>query len=274
MVKIVMDLGINHNGSLDIAFKLIDIARASGCQYVKFQKRYIPLVYTREELDTPRVSPWGTTTEQQKKGLEFETNDYRQISEYCKRQGIEWFASAWDVKSASLMGNGYDTCFQKIPSALITNRPLLEVTRSINKPVIISTGMSTPAEIKACVDFLGEQIEYILHCTSTYPSKPEEQNLNMIKTLKELYGDKHKIGFSNHSPGLIFMAAAVALGAEMLEYHGTIDRSMYGTDQASSIEPEGSFKLGKYVRALEAAMGNGEKCVYESEIPILRKLRR
>jgi N-acetylneuraminate synthase len=274
MVKIVYEVGINANGSLPLAFQMIDIAKASGCEYVKFQKRHIPTVYTREELDMPVESPWGTTAEHQKKGREFETNDYRQISEYCKRQEMKWFASAWDVKSASLMGNGYDTCFQKIPSALITNRPLLEVTRSINKPVIISTGMSTQAEIKACVDFLGDQIEYILHCTSTYPSKPEEQNLNMIKTLKMEYGGKYKIGFSNHSPGLIFMVAAVALGAEMLEYHGTKDRSMYGTDQAASIEPEGSFKLGKYVKAIDAAMGDGIKQVYESEIPIIAKLRR
>jgi N-acetylneuraminate synthase len=273
MVQLVYEVGINASGSLDTAFKMIDIARASGCQYVKFQKRYIPLVYTREELDTPRVSPWGTTTEQQKKGLEFETNDYRQISEYCKRQGIEWFASAWDVKSASLMGNGYDTCFQKIPSALITNRPLLEITRSINKPVIISTGMSTPAEIKACVDFLGDQIEYILHCTSTYPSKPEEQNLNMIRTLKMEY-PKYKIGFSNHSPGLIFMVAAMSLGAEMIEFHGCLSRADYGSDQAASIEPEGVFKLGKYAKAFDVALGDGKKRVYPSEEPIIRKLRR
>jgi sialic acid synthase SpsE len=205
--------------------------------------------------------------------LEFETHEYTQIQDYCAKKEMPWFASAWDVRSAMLMGNGYDTAYQKIPSALITNLEILETTRSINKPVIISTGMSTPQEIKACVEYLGPQVEYILHCTSTYPSKPEEQNLAMIRTLKTEY-PKYRIGFSNHSPGLTFMVAAVALGAEMLEYHGTIDRSIYGSDQAASIEPEGSFKLNKYVRSLELALGDGTKQVYPSEIPILKKLRR
>jgi N-acetylneuraminate synthase len=273
MTKIVMDEGINHNGSLDMAFDLIDVAKAAGCHYVKFQKRHIPSVYTPEELAVPRESPWGTTTEQQKRGLEFETNEYRQIDEYCKKKGIEWFASAWDVRSAILMGNTYNVAYQKIPSALITNLSILEITKSINIPVIISTGMSTEEEIRDCVDFLGDQIEYILHCTSTYPSKPMEQNLKMITTLKEWF-PKYRIGFSNHSPGLTFMIAAVALGAEMIEFHGTMDRSSYGSDQAASIEPEGVFKLCKYIRAIDMAMGDGIKQVYPSEVPILKKLRR
>jgi N-acetylneuraminate synthase len=273
MVKIVYEIGINSNGSLPLTYQMIDVAKASGCDYVKFQKRHIPTVYTSEELSTPRISPWGTTTEQQKKGLEFETYEYSQIQDYCAKKEIAWFASAWDVRSAALMGKGYDTSYQKIPSALITNMEILEVTKSINKPVIISTGMSTPAEIRSCVEYLGDQIEYILHCTSTYPSKPAEQNLRMIKTLKVEYPG-YRIGMSNHSPGLTFMVAAVALGAEMLEAHATLDRSLYGSDQAASIEPEGWFRLNKYIKSLELAIGDGVKKIYDSEIPILNKLRR
>ena len=272
--KLVAEIGINHNGDLDIAKQLIDVAHAAGCDYVKFQKRHIPLVYTPEELATPRESPWGMTTMEQKKGLEFEVWEYQKISDYCKQKGIGWFSSAWDINSVALMGQ-YDTAYQKIPSALITNMAILEATKAINKPVIISTGMSTHAEILTCLDYLGHQIEYVLHCTSTYPSKPEEQNMNCIPAMKKaFYVEKFKIGFSNHSPGLTFMSIAVALGAEMIEFHITLDRAMYGSDQSSSIEPEGVFHLVKNIRAIEEAMGDGIKRILPSEIPILRKLRR
>lgn len=272
--KLVAELGINHNGDLNIAKQLIDVACAAGCQYVKFQKRHIPLVYTPEELAVPRESPWGTTTMEQKKGLEFEVWEYQKISEYCKHKGVEWFASSWDVNSAALMGS-FDTAYQKIPSALITNMDILEITKSINKPVIISTGMSTYGEVLTCLDYLGHQVEYVLHCTSTYPCKPEEVNLNCIPAMKKaFYIEKFKIGFSNHSPGLTFIPVAVAMGAEMIEFHITLDRAMYGSDQSSSIEPEGVFHLVKNIRAIEEAMGDGVKKIFPSEIPIMKKLRR
>ena len=271
-VELIYEVGINANGDLALAKKLIDVAYSAGCQYVKFQKRNIDLVYTKEELDKPRESQWGTTTREQKEGLEFSFDEYVEIKKYCKGK-IGWFASPWDLESLTqlyALGSEYI----KIPSALITNETLLHQCKLHNTPVILSTGMSTMAMIDRAVKILGkDKIYCIMACTSTYPSKPEELNLNFIKTLKEVY-PWAKIGFSNHSPGVIYMAIAVALGAEVIEFHGTLDRSLPGSDQASSIEPEGVYKLSKWVKGIELAMGDGVKKIYDSELPIMAKLRR
>jgi N-acetylneuraminate synthase len=271
--QIVLEVGINANGSLELAKKLIDVAHAAGCDFVKFQKRNIELVYSQEELNSKRESQWGTTFREQKAGLEFGTDEYDEIAHHCAGK-IGWFASPWDMDSLNFL-NGYESCeFIKIPSALITDLAFLGACGRGKKPVILSTGMSTMAMIIRAVDTIGRsKLHCIMHCTSTYPSKPSELNLNFIKTLKEIF-PWAKIGFSNHNPGVIYMPIAVALGAEMIEFHGTLDRSMPGSDQAASIEPEGTFKLVKYIRGIEEAMGDGVKRIYDSELPIIKKLRR
>lgn len=271
-VKLVCELGINHNGNLATAKKLIDVACMAGVDYVKFQKRTIEAVYTNEELNSPRESPWGTTTRQQKEGLELSVQEYREIDAYCKNK-IPWFASPWDVKSIFLITR-FDIPYIKIPSALITSMGLLEVCKkTCSHPIIISTGMSTKSEVDRAIKFLGDRVEYILACTSTYPTSDNEMNLNFISTLKKEY-PKHRIGFSNHSPGIIYMLTAVALGAEMIEFHITLDRASYGSDQAASIETTGVLKLAKHVRHLEKAMNSGHWKVYESEKKVRAKLRR
>jgi len=273
-VELVAEVGINHNGDINIAKKLIDVAVLAGFDYVKFQKRVVGLVYTEEELNTLRESPWGTTTREQKEGLEFNTSDYMAIDKYCRDKGIQWFASPWDYKSLEFCAKSFKTPFIKIPSALITNDEFLERAKSYKKPIILSTGMSEEWMIERAVDIIGEHNIYcLMHCTSTYPSKPDEQNLKYITRLKEMY-PYIKIGFSNHNSGLIYMVGAMALGAEMIEMHITLDRTMYGSDQSASIEPEGMLKLAKYARGMEKALGDGIKCVYESELPIIKKLRR
>jgi len=273
MIETVAEIGINHNGDLEIVQKLIDVAVVAGLDYVKFQKRTIDLVYTKEELSAPRESPWGTTFREQKEGLEFDIDDYMEIDIYCKKKGIQWFASPWDHESVEFL-ESFDIPFIKVPSALITNKFLLESIAKTDMPIILSTGMSTLEMVDKAIGLLGrDQIYCIMHCTSTYPSAPEEQNLKCILTLKDRY-PWAKIGFSNHSPGLPYMVAGAALGAEMIEFHVTLDRSMYGSDQASSIEPEGIFHLKKWINGLEKAMGDGQKRIYPSEEPILKKLRR
>ena len=271
-VKIEMEIGINANGSIDTAKKMIDVAVASGCDYVKFQKRCIDLVYTKEELRSLRKSPWGDTFEDQKRGLEFTLTDYAELDLYCKKKGIEWFVSPWDKVSIADM-NRFDIPFLKVPSALITDMDYLQAIKDTRKPVVLSTGMSTYIQVEEAVAFLGTQIEYILHCTSTYPSKPKEQDLLVIRWLQNQYPN-YKIGFSNHSPGLTFMIGAVALGATMIEFHATLDRSSYGSDQSASIEPEGTFRLVKHIRSMEEALGDGIKKVHDSEYPVMLKLRK
>jgi N-acetylneuraminate synthase len=272
MVKIVYEIGINANGSIDTAKKMIDVACAAGCDYVKFQKRCIDLVYTKEELRALRKSPWGDTNEDQKRGLEFTLTDYAEIDLYCKKKGIPWFVSPWDKVSIADM-NRFDIPFLKVPSALITDMDYLQAIKETRKPVVLSTGMSTFIQIEEAVSFLGTQIEYILHCTSTYPSKPKEQDLLVIPWLKQTYPN-YKIGMSNHSPGLTFMIGAMALQVDIIEFHGCLDRSDYGSDQSASIEPEGVFRLVKHLRAMEEALGDGVKKVHDSEYPVMLKLRK
>jgi len=272
MIEVVAELGINHNGDLDIAKKLIDIAYSAGVDFVKFQKRDIDLVYSKEELSKPRESPWGTTTREQKNGIEFTYYDYLEIDAYCKDK-IKWFVSPWDLRSIKLMAQ-IKLPFMKIPSALITNEKYLRAIKDAEIDVILSTGMSTLDEIDRAVAVLGEgRIYCIMHCTSTYPTSPQEVNARCIKTLKERY-PWAKIGFSNHYPGLMAMVLAAAYGAEMLEFHITLDRTFPGSDQAASIEPQGVFKLMEYLKLIEWMNGDGIKTVYKSELPILAKLRR
>lgn len=270
MVKIVYEAGINHGGNLKTARELCIVAK-NFANYIKFQKRDINLVYTKEELDKPRVSPWGSTTREQKMGLEFGENEYNEIDEYCKKIELKWFASPWDPISVDFLAK-YNPEYIKIPSALITNFELLESVKKTNVPVIISTGMSTKNEVDSCVNYLNKQLEYILACTSTYPTKDFEMNMSFIKTLKETY-PKYKIGFSNHSPGTYWCTVAPAFGAEMVEYHGCLDRSGYGSDMAASIEPTGSRIIYNHIRAFEEGIGDGEWHVYESEKPLINKLR-
>lgn len=273
MVDVVYEVGINSNGDLDIAKKMIDIAWASGCKYVKFQKRNIDLVYTKEELDKPRDSQWGTTTRQQKEGLEFDLDDYLIIDEYCKMKGIQWFASPWDLNSLEFITE-FDIPFIKIPSALITNKELIEASKCYSIPKIISTGMSDNGIVDEAIKMIGQdEIYCIMHCTSTYPSRPDESNMRCIPRLQEKY-PWAKIGYSNHYPGLMAMIMAVILGCEMIELHGTLDRTAVGSDQAASIEPRGVFELMERINLIEKMQGDGVKKIFESEIPIIAKLRR
>lgn len=271
-MKIVAEIGINHNGDLDLVTKMIMVAKTAGCDFVKFQKRTIEKVYTKEELDKPRESPWGTTNREQKMGLELDIHQYHAINTLCAEQGIGWFASPWDVDSVDFLAQ-YNPPYIKIASALLTDFELLQNIRRWDIPVILSTGMSTKAEIRAAVDFLGRQLKYLLACTSTYPTKPEEMNLNFIHTLQKKF-PYLGVGFSNHSPGLTFCIAAAAMGAEMIEFHMTLDRAMYGSDQAASIETPGVYALCKHLRNVEKGVGPGDWIVYESEEKIKQKLRK
>jgi len=271
-VLLVAEIGINHNGDVNLAKKLIDVAAFSGCDFVKFQKRTVDLVYSKEELDKYRESPWGTTNREQKYGLELGEGAYDEIDRYCRGKGIGWFASPWDVASVEFLRR-YDLPYYKVASASLTDVELLKRIRGTGAKVILSTGMSTKEELDSALTIFGANVEYILACTSTYPTKDEEMNLNFISTLKSQYPE-YKIGFSNHSPGIFFSAAAAVLGAEMIEFHITLDRAMYGSDQAASIEASGVMKLAKYVRALELGMGTGEWTVFDSEEAIKQKLRK
>ena len=268
---IVAEIGINHNGSIEIAKKLIDAAALAGCDGVKFQKRTLDVVYTPEELATPRENPFGATNGDLKRGLEFGEKEYKEIDAYCKEKKILWFASCWDEGSVDFMEQFNPPCY-KIGSASITDDNLLRHHRSYGRPIIISTGMSTPEEIEHAVEVLGRDNLILLHCTSTYPSKVEELNLSAMGVMKERYGVP--VGYSGHEVGLAPSIGAAALGACMVERHITLDRAMWGSDQAASVEWQGFWRLVKDIRALEQAMGDGVKRVYPSEVPIIKKLRR
>ncbi len=271
LIKLVAEIGINHNGDINIVKQLIDVSKLGNAQYVKFQKRDIDLVYTKEELDKPRESPWGTTNRQQKMGLELNYEQYKEIDIYCKEKGIQWYASPWDVNSVDFLMK-FDTPFIKIASAMNTNISLLEKIKSTGKDVIVSTGMTSEKEFENIMGIFKDQIKYVLSCTSTYPTKTEDMNMNRIKTLKGNYN--YKIGFSNHSAGIIHIIQAAVMRAEMIEYHITLDRSMYGSDQASSIEVPGILKIKQYIESIEKSWGNGRiECLPNEEI-IRSKLRK
>ena len=269
---IIAEIGINHNGSLDIAKKLIDAAALSGCDAVKFQKRTIDVVYTKEELTRPRKNPFGSTNGDLKRGLELGYNEYAEINRYCKEKGIDWFASCWDNASVDFIEQFNPPCY-KIASALMTDDDLLKHHRKYGRPIILSTGMADMQLINHAVEVLGDENLIILHCTSTYPSMIEELNLKGILTLKEKYPDV-PIGYSGHEVGLPTSLAALVLGSCVIERHITLGRSMWGSDQAASLEPPGLMRLTRDIRAIESAMGDGIIKIYDSEKPILNKLRK
>lgn len=269
---IIAEIGINHNGSLDIAKQLIDAAVDCGCDAVKFQKRTIDVVYTKEELAKPRENPFGKTNGDLKRGLEFGEKEYAEIDRYCKAKGIDWFASCWDEGAVDFIEK-YNPCCYKIASASLTDNNLLKHHRDCGRPIILSTGMSNTSQIEQAVETLGTKDLVILHCTSTYPSKPEELNLKGIKTLRERFRNV-PIGYSGHEVGLATSLVAAALGACVVERHITLDRAMWGSDQAASVEPQGFKRLVRDIREMEIAMGDGEIKVFDSEKPIIDKLRR
>ncbi|MBT7558416.1 N-acetylneuraminate synthase [Candidatus Woesearchaeota archaeon] len=272
-IIIIGEIGINHNGDMAICKQLIDVAKDAGADCVKFQKRDINKVYTQEFLDSSRESPWGTTQREQKMGLEFDKNQYDEISQYCKTKNIEWFASAWDLNSQKFLQQ-YDCKYNKVASAMIIHEDLLKMIAREGKHTFISTGMTTYDDIQKAVNiFKGENCPFeLMHTVSTYPMKDENANLNMINTLRDKF--KCDIGYSGHEVGLAISYAAAALGISSLERHITLDRSMYGSDQSASIEPIGIRSLVGAVRKIEKAMGDGIKRVIEEEKPVAENLRQ
>lgn len=271
-IFIIAEIGINHNGDVEIAKQLIDVAKSVGADAVKFQKRTIDLVYSKQLLDSSRESPWGKTQRAQKEGLEFGLVQYREIDAYCKGKGIEWFASAWDIESQKFLRQ-FCCKHNKIASAMIIYDDFLKEVASEKKHTFISTGMTEPEKIDRAVEIfrIAECPFELMHCVSTYPMDDEDANLNRIKTLRDRY--KCNVGYSGHEVGLAVSYAAAALGITSLERHITLDRAMYGSDQAASVEPMGFRQLVGAVRKIERAMGNGNIAVNPKEIPIAKKLR-
>ena len=268
---VVAEIGINHNGDIDLAKKLINVAIGADCDAVKFQKRTIDVVYSPEELAKPRESPFGATNGDLKRGLEFEREEYEEIDRYCREVKIDWFVSCWDEASVDFIAQFQVPCF-KIASASITDDNLLRHTRAVGKPIILSTGMSTIEQIDHAVDILGKKDLVILHACSTYPAYYEELNLKVIDVLRDRYGVP--VGYSGHETGLPSSVAAAVLGASIVERHITLDRSMWGSDHAASLEPNGITRLVRDIRLIEKSMGDGVKRVLEREQPIIKKLRR
>ena len=268
---VIAEIGINHNGDIDLAKRLISVAVAAGCDAVKFQKRTVDVVYSAEELARPRESPFGATNGDLKRGLEFGYEEFFELDRYCCEVKMPWFASCWDEASVDLINRFDVPCF-KIASASLTDDCLLRHTRATGKPILLSTGMSTVEEIDHAVEALGKDDLLLLHDCSTYPAYYEELNLKAITTLRERYGIP--VGYSGHETGLPSSVAAVAMGACIVERHITTDRAQWGSDHAASLEPNGITKLVSYIRLVEKSMGDGVKRVLEREQPILKKLRR
>ena len=272
-IFIVAEIGINHNGDMAVCKQLIDSAVDAGCNAVKFQKRDIDKVYTQDFLDSHRDSPWGSTQREQKQGLEFSMEQYGEISDYCKTKKIDWFASAWDINSQKFLRQ-FNSKYNKVASAMIVYKELLEEIASEKKHTFISTGMTTYDDIDKAVDIFNKAkcpFE-LMHTVSTYPMRDEDANLNMIETLRQKYNCN--VGYSGHESGLSVSYGAAALGISSLERHITLDRAMYGSDQSASIEPSGVRMLVGTVRAIEKAMGDGKKRVIEAEVPIAKNLRQ
>ena len=273
MTFITAEIGINHNGDIEIAKKLIDVAKDAGCDAVKFQKRTIDKVYSKEVLDMPRESPWGTTVREQKIGLEFNEKQYNEINEYCKQKEIEWYASSWDIDS-QLFLRKYNLKHNKVASAMITNRKLLEVIAEEKKYTFISTGMSTIDEIRETIQIFKKHncLFELQHSNSSYPMKIEEANIRCIETLRKEFGCN--VGYSGHETvGYIVCVVAVMLGATSIERHITLDRTMHGSDHASSLEEMGLTRLVRDIRRIDIILGDGIKRVWPSEIPVMKKLR-
>jgi len=272
-IKIIAEIGINHNGDMGICKKLIDVAADSGANCVKFQKRDIDQVYTQDFLDSSRESQWGTTQREQKTGLEFSAEQYQEIEDYCKFKDLEWFASAWDVNSQKFLRQ-FNSKYNKVASAMIVHTELLKEIASEGKHTFISTGMTTYDDIQDAVNiFRKANCSFeLMHTVSTYPMKDEDANLNMIKTLREKFDCN--VGYSGHEVGLAVSYAAAALNITSLERHITLDRAMYGSDQSASVEPAGFKQLVGAIRKIELAMGDGIKKTIEAEAPIAANLRQ
>ena len=269
---IIAEVGINHNGDLEVVKRLIDASVDAGVDAVKFQKRTPELCVPDDQKENMRETPWGYITYlDYRNRVEFGQEEYSEIDRYCREKGIHWFASVWDKPSVDFLEAFSPICY-KIPSASLTDHDLLKHARETGRPVILSTGMSTMDEIKAAVDVLGQDGLIITHATSTYPCSPDELNLKMIHSLQKEFSCP--IGYSGHEVGLIPTVTAVALGACLVERHITLDRAMWGSDQAASVEPAGFERLVKYIRVTEESLGDGVKRVYESEQPSRQKLRR
>lgn len=268
---VLAEIGINHNGLLDLCRRLIEVAAAAGANAVKFQKRTIDVVYSPEELARPRESVFGTTNGDLKRGLEFGIREYEAIDAICQEHGIEWFASPWDVQSVHFLEH-FGVKHHKIASACLTDHELLKAVADTGKHVYLSTGMSTLEEIDAAMDVLYRSAVTLMHCTSTYPTEDHEINLKCMDTLSERYAVP--VGYSGHERGIATSCAAVARGAAVIERHLTLDRTLWGSDQSASLEPKGFAKMVRDIRAIEAALGDGVKRVWPSEIPIRDKLRR
>jgi len=269
---LVAEIGINHNGDIDLTRMLMQLSKRAGFDAVKFQKRTIEVVYTKEELAKPREHPWGTTNGDLKRRLEFGQKEYEEIDRYAKEIGIDWFASCWDEASVDFIDNFAPPAF-KVASASLTDDNLLRYTRAKGRPIILSTGMSSMEQVEHAVEVLGTRDLIILHAVSTYPAKYEELNLRVIPILQQKFPGT-PIGYSGHESGLASTVAAIALGARMVERHITLDRAMFGTDQAASLGPSGFEKLIRDIRLAESALGDGSKRILETEIPIMKKLRR
>ncbi|HJH03081.1 N-acetylneuraminate synthase family protein [Victivallis vadensis] len=268
---IIAEIGINHNGSLELVKELIEVAKAAGCDAVKFQKRTPELSTPPAQRDLLRQTPWGIIPYlEYKKKIELSREDYREIDRYCRALGMIWFASCWDLPSVEFIEQFQPAC-HKVASAMLTNRELLLALRDTGRPVILSTGMSTQQEIDNAVELLGKERLLLTHSTSSYPCPPAETNLKMIGTLRKRYGVS--VGYSGHEVGLQISLAAVALGARLLERHITLDRAMWGSDQAASLEPGGLNRLVRDVRIIETALGDGVKRVYDSELSKRLSLR-
>ena len=268
---IIAEIGINHNGDIDLAKRLISVAVAAGCDAVKFQKRTIDVVYTAEELAKARENPFGSTNGDLKYGLEFEQDEYEEIDAFCKSLKMTWFASPWDEGSVDFLER-FKAPVHKIASACLTDDNLLRHVRKTGKPVIVSTGMSTYEEIDHAVGVLGKEDLILMHTTSTYPANYDELNLRAIPTMAARY--EVPVGYSGHETGIPTSVCAAALGACTVERHITMDRAMWGSDQAASLEPNGVSRLVRDIRLWEQSKGDGIKRVYEREIQIIKKLRR
>ena len=273
MIFITAEIGINHNGDLNIVKKLIDMAVYSGCNAVKFQKRTVEKVYSKSLLDSPRESPWGTTTREQKMGLELSASDFTLIDKYCKKKKIDWYVSCWDIQSQKDMRR-FKTKFNKVASAMLTHKKLLEVISKERKHTFISTGMSTMSQIADAVKiFRKNKCPFeLMNSHSSYPMNEDEANLKVIETLRKKF--KCDVGYSGHeSSSYVVCLTAATLGATSIERHITLDRGMYGSDQAASLEEAGLKRMVRDVRSVEKILGDGKKRIWDSEIPVRKKLR-
>ena len=268
---VIAEIGINHNGDTQMAEKLIDVAALAGCEAVKFQKRTVDVVYSPEELAKPRESPFGETNGELKRGLEFGQAEYEEIDRYCRRKRMTWTASCWDEASVDFIDQ-FDPPFYKIASASLTDDALLLHTRAKGKPIVLSTGMSSVDQIDHAVEILGSEDLILLHSCSTYPAQYPELNLRVIPMLRDRY--RVPVGYSGHETGIASSVAAATLGACIVERHVTLDRSLWGSDHAASLEPNGIMRVIRDIRLVETSLGDGIKRVHDSEVPIMQKLRR